>query len=353
MSATLAHENTHSFAPTVLPVARRGFFPASARAVLLNYFSAAAIILLGLAFYTFLPYYAGYFTPFQHGVLMAAAAVYLLALPLYYATFPDTHPVKCRLFWRAVRGVLACHRPRPEELNAVRAVGIKAFFMPLMVAWLIQGFSDLPKLWSAAADAGVIGFHYLCLSAIVLTDLSFFTVSYGLEHPRLGNEVRSAEPSILGWAFALICYPPFSTFIALPLLGWYEKEVPPYQSWWVALPVSLVMLGLMASYAWASVALGLRGGNLTNRGTVDRGPYQFVRHPAYLCKNLFWCVGAFPALIAAWGNWLAVGAVLLSSAAWFFIYTMRGITEEWHMKRDPEYRAYCERVRYRYIPGVW
>jgi len=35
------------------------------------------------------------------------------------------------------------------------------------------------------------------------------------------------------------------------------------------------------------------------------------------------------------------------------IYTVRALTEERHLMKDPEYRAYCKKVKYRFIPGVF
>jgi len=44
---------------------------------------------------------------------------------------------------------------------------------------------------------------------------------------------------------------------------------------------------------------------------------------------------------------------VLSLAAWTGIYTVRALTEERHLKADPDYRAYCDRVKWRYIPRLW
>ncbi|MCK7492814.1 MAG: hypothetical protein MZW92_15765 [Comamonadaceae bacterium] len=55
--------------------------------------------------------------------------------------------------------------------------------------------------------------------------------------------------------------------------------------------LNVLLLVLMAIYASASVALGLKAGNLTHRGIVARGPYAFIRHPAYTCKNMAWWIG--------------------------------------------------------------
>jgi protein-S-isoprenylcysteine O-methyltransferase Ste14 len=38
---------------------------------------------------------------------------------------------------------------------------------------------------------------------------------------------------------------------------------------------------------------------------------------------------------------------------WSFIYFLRAVTEERHLSSDPDYLAYCKRVPYRFIPGVF
>jgi protein-S-isoprenylcysteine O-methyltransferase Ste14 len=40
-------------------------------------------------------------------------------------------------------------------------------------------------------------------------------------------------------------------------------------------------------------------------------------------------------------------------AAWGTIYFLRSVTEEQFLSRDPEYVAYCQRVKYRFIPGIY
>lgn len=352
-------------------------FQASLPAVVLNYSCAAALLLIGFQFYTTVPEWLGpvwadavarlkaqwpdvnfpayvntYGAANAGPTLHYALIAYLIALPVYYATFPDTFAVKSRLFWRGVVGLLTLRRPDAAEAVALRAVAVKAFFMPLMLVWLVPAVMNLPATVAWATDKGFIGFYHVALMLIIIVDLSCFTVAYGVEHPRLGNEIKSVEPTVLGWAVALMCYPPFNPISAWAL-GWYEVDTPPYTTPGLAEATGILMLLLMGTYAAASVALGLRGGNLVHRGVVDRWPYSVVRHPAYLCKNLFWCVGAVPALIAVWGRPYPMACVVLSSAAWFGVYTLRALTEERHLMRDPAYQEYCTRVKYRYIPGVW
>ena len=98
-------------------------------------------------------------------------------------------------------------------------------------------------------------------------------------------------------------------------------------------------------YVWATLAFGLRFSNLTNRGIITRGPYRFVRHPAYAAKVVSWWCEAVP----IFGSFLQLFFFL----GWVSIYFLRAITEERHLKADPCYRAYCDAVKHRFVPGVW
>ena len=44
---------------------------------------------------------------------------------------------------------------------------------------------------------------------------------------------------------------------------------------------------------------------------------------------------------------------LITIAVWAFIYYMRALTEERHLLKDPEYQAYTEKVKYKFIPGLF
>jgi protein-S-isoprenylcysteine O-methyltransferase Ste14 len=104
-----------------------------------------------------------------------------------------------------------------------------------------------------------------------------------------------------------------------------------------------------------------RASNLTNRGIVSWGPYRYVRHPGYLGKNLFWLMTLLPAFVPntagfqfSWLNYsLSCICVLCGFLCWGTVYFLRAVTEERFLGRDPEYAAYCQRVKWRFIPGVY
>ncbi len=81
-----------------------------------------------------------------------------------------------------------------------------------------------------------------------------------------------------------------------------------------------------------------------NRGIVARGLYRAVRHPIYL--GYLVTHGAF--LAAHPTGWNALVLVAADAAL-----VLRALQEERTLAGDPAYVAYCARVRWRFVPGVW
>jgi protein-S-isoprenylcysteine O-methyltransferase Ste14 len=242
---------------------------------------------------------------------------------------------------------------------------LKCFYAPLMVMFLFEHTTNLlangtfifRHLDALKANfLAVFNSHgyWFLLQLILFLDVAFFTIGYLVEHPRLKNEIRSVDPTWLGWAVTLACYPPFNNFVS-QMLGWSVAEFPQFTDPMVHVAANSLLLLLMAIYTSASVALNLKGSNLTHRGIISHGPYRFVRHPAYACKNLAWWIGVAPAVMAAWPVSVPGALTIAGSAfAWSAIYVLRALTEEDHLRKvDGEYDAYCRKVPYRFIPGVY
>lgn len=81
-----------------------------------------------------------------------------------------------------------------------------------------------------------------------------------------------------------------------------------------------------------------------NRGVVVGGPYRFVRHPIYLGYFIY-NVGF---LLPSFG----LRNLLVLLVLWT-MQLVRIVREERVLRRDPAYQAYMQRVRYRFIPGVF
>jgi protein-S-isoprenylcysteine O-methyltransferase Ste14 len=341
---------------------------------------AASFLFVTVAFlsYRFAPHIAGlrdagYPALGLEGVevLTAAYAGFSLLLLLFYFTEKTPRKSKSIAALRAATALLTSPLrvwreglPYEDRLGLLTML-LKGFFAPLMILSLFDFTDNLvsnadflftyPELLTTRflEVFNSHGFWFL-LQIIVFVDVLFFTVGYLVEHPRLKNEIRSVDPTLLGWGVAIACYPPFNGVVA-SILGWGGTEFPQFDHPGVHLTMNFLLLGLMAIYASASVALNLKASNLTHRGIISHGPYRYVRHPAYVCKNLAWWIGTVPATIAAWelSPWSAL-LVIGSTASWTGIYALRALTEEDHLRTvDGEYDAYCTKVPYRFIPRVY
>jgi len=81
-----------------------------------------------------------------------------------------------------------------------------------------------------------------------------------------------------------------------------------------------------------------------NRGIVDKGPYLLVRHPiyaGYLVSHL--------AFIAAYPTQWNIAVVVISDAA----LVWRALFEERLLRQDERYQAYCVRVGWHLVPGLF
>ena len=242
---------------------------------------------------------------------------------------------------------------------------LKGFFGPLMLLSLFDFTRNLVAngayllSHASAIETDFLrifnshGYWFL-FQVILFMDVVFFTIGYVVEHPALKNEIRSVDPTWVGWAAALACYPPMNSLTA-QMLGGNVSDFPQFADPTVHVVVNCLLLLLMAIYASASVALNFKASNLTHRGIISHGPYRFVRHPAYIAKNAAWWLGTIPAASAAWQQSASSALLVVGSAiAWSALYALRAITEEDHLRKiDGEYEAYCLKVPYRFIPGIF
>ncbi len=321
-----------------------------------------------------------------HALLLGLVALYAVALIPYYLRYPWLHS-KAFVFLqglcfaarrarrptsraRAARAALDRTRwPLKTSLSpAARQAGLalllKFYFAPLMINWCLGHAGDmgnsLSQAWQQIRD-GVSGralfdgsLYWACFQAILFIDTLLFTLGYIVEMPSLRNRIRSVDPTFFGWFICLACYPPFNDFTGR-FLEWQSSDFPQFQNDALHFTANVTLLAALAVYSWASIALGFKASNLTNRGIVGHGPYSWVRHPAYAAKNFAWWLGAIPnlAFIFASGDWRHGAYALFALTGWTTIYVLRALTEERHLLLAGNgYAEYISRVRWRFIPGL-
>ncbi len=222
------------------------------------------------------------------------------------------------------------------------AWAVKGFFLPLMFGYATRNVVSLATgqdLLQGTPDFGRV-FEWT-FTTLYFIDVVWGAVGYLWSLRLTDSHVRSTEPSALGWVVALMCYEPISRGL---WPAWFAYDAGrPWGHWLAASPLlyqawgSLILL-LTGVYAWATVSFGLRFSNLTHRGIVTNGPYRWVRHPAYLAKNLSWWLITMPFMVAGDpAHNLRLCAMLLLVNG---LYALRARTEARHLLHDPVYQAY-------------
>lgn len=279
------------------------------------------------------------------------------------------------------------------EKTAILAWIVKLFFAPLMIFWLsshvfnlinhlYQSYNNLYVINSSFLDFFNSNLFWLCFTAILFFDVFFFTLGYLIEIPYLKNKIKSVDPTFLWWFVALICYPPFNSYLTdlwwvssmlnniFPwawvsffdnFIWWYSDDFPKFTNAYIHIFFNSLIILLMWIYTWASISLWFKASNLTNRWIISKWPYRFVRHPAYVCKNLSWWIGWLPILITyinhidllAFDKIKYTSLAIFSLSAWTFIYFMRALTEERHLSMDKDYLEYKKKVKYKFIPWIY
>lgn len=242
-----------------------------------------------------------------------------------------------------------------EEKVSVLFYLVKLFFTPVMLMFLIDNISSLMHLFSTLSitnlpqitKINILKIYFpFTFYLILVIDTLIFAFGYIFESRSLKNIVKSVEPTALGWLVALICYPPLNDLTG-KIFGWYSSDFSDFGNININLITASLSLIFFLIYLWASIALGFKASNLTNRGIVSHGPYKYIRHPAYSAKNLSWWLMAIPFIQTS-------GLVaILGLSVWTIVYYIRALTEERHLSQDIDYVEYSKKVKYMFIPGVF
>lgn len=126
-------------------------------------------------------------------------------------------------------------------------------------------------------------------------------------------------------------------WLIMPILGPGRPIVSP-------LVTDIVALCSLAIAAWGRLSLGRSIGFVpAQRELVERGAYRYMRHPIY--ASLF-----VSYLSTALRIYSPRNAVLIAIGMFWFV--LKSFVEEDFLRADPQYAAYMNRVRARWIPFV-
>jgi protein-S-isoprenylcysteine O-methyltransferase Ste14 len=339
-----------------------------------NYFSTLLFIFFAYIIYSHSSFYTNFintsihldilnFTLYVPYIFYSIVVLYIIFLIPFYVIYPESSKARIVInyFCKVVSGDNSYSQ---REKTALLAWIVKLIFVPLMITWLSQHiFTTINNTQHLLENTDLISSNFLvffnahffwtAFNLILFIDVLFFTLGYLIEIPKLKNTIKSVEPTLIGWAVVLLCYPPFNNYTG-NFISWYSTDFPQFWNMYVHIVMNLFLLGLMGIYAWASFSLWLKASNLTNRGIIKKWPYKYIRHPAYICKNTAWLIWWIPMILVAFNNeTLSLTSVLIGLWWWAFIYYMRAMTEENHLSMDPDYIEYKKQVPYKFIPKIW
>jgi protein-S-isoprenylcysteine O-methyltransferase Ste14 len=287
-------------------------------------------------------YAKGFYDPFKAAALLVLPGV-AIASPFYIA-YVDVRQVDPVDAYAQIGMLLGGTKPDKWDDLALHARTwiVKGFFLPLMFVFANNG---LVGLWAKSPPTAWNDFPAVFgwgIDLFYLLDVYLAAIAYTLTLRVLDSHVRSVDTTLGGWLVCLICYQPISEAVGGSYLN-YDAD----QLYWGAVfgpyPALYVLWGglilaLVLVYLLSTVSFGLRFSNLTNRGIISTGPYQWVKHPAYLSKNLSWWMISVPFIAGAgWPTALRSCVLLLLVN---LIYFLRAKTEERHLSADPAYRDY-------------
>ena len=195
--------------------------------------------------------------------------------------------------------------------------------------------------------AGTLGIPFFWAYLIVCSAL--FTAAALTIEPDLFQERIRPGGRPLQLRYYLLLLPPFAHWCIAGLdvgrFHWSDSVAPLLQVIGLAIfafALALITWAMSANRFFSSI---IRLQEDRGHRLVTGGPYRWVRHPGYIAGFLF-CMSSAVAL----GSWLA----MIPAAPCVPMLLNRTVAEDRFLKDNLEgYSAYAERVRYRWIPGIW
>lgn len=239
----------------------------------------------------------------------------------------------------------------PIDKTVLRSFFLKTSVKIVFVPFMYSGFLDnLSILLNTAWKFNVDAIGLLLFNFGISIDMLIGIFGYLFSSAIINNQIIDTDSNLLGWIFALLCYPP---------LVWIMRQVNDQQdslTWSDILPQGSLVFWVMfciinltwLMYWLATFEFGMTFSNLSYRRLIDKGVYRYTKHPAYISKNIYWWLYTLPFMGVAfvsiewWKNIL--GLIFVS-----LIYYGRAKSEERHLMKFSEYRAYCYEIEKRGI----
>ncbi len=192
--------------------------------------------------------------------------------------------------------------------------------------------------------------HLPFLWAVLGIQLAFSVIGIWLFPPELIRErmkPRGKDKDPFGTLILSVFFFAQLLIAVLDCTKWHLSDSVP-------LPLQLIALVVQAA-AWAGLywsmyvnqffSSAIRIQNDRGQTVISTGPYAWIRHPGYAFAALAFIFESF-----ALGSWLSAIPAILISAHMAYRTTLE---EKMLAEELPGYVDYSQKVRYRWVPGVW
>ena len=352
-----------------------------------HYVATSIIFILIFYFSMFCPPYANNITNenIDYSVILGFFAIgYILFAPIVYLVFKPKTILESRsltilgYFKRQfVRGLpleayLNNITPTEKEKQAMTILFMQVFFATFTAHMLCENYIPnlsynldflvvmldqariLTQASGLAAGLGqfIIDTSDIWLKLIFTITTFVYLISYLTDSPLFKNRIKSVDTTPLGIISCICCYYPV-TILTFSFLKVTNENLLPVNNPKLLIALNIITILANLGILIATLRLGTKVGNLTNRGIVTGFPYNIVRHPDYSMQIVYIIATTIPLYLSANIPSFEKFMMTLTTLAWIYIYYLRAITEERHLIKDEKYQEYCKKVRHRFIPKLF
>lgn len=261
--------------------------------------------------------------------------------------------------------------PDKEEKQALIILFIKAFFGSYTLSLLCNKYLvQLDYNFDFLATVCRQSSYYIHSSGILNGILQFvddttdiwlslmftvvnivFALSYLTEFDGFKNKIKYADDTFLGIISCIMCYYPFM-LLTEKIIPIAMSDIVPVENDFLRLTLYILVLIINVIITLAVIRLGLKTGNLTNRGIVKGFPYNIIRHPQYSMQMFYIIFTVLAVCFTQKLTFIQYIIIIFGMLMWLGVYVIRSITEERNLIKDDDYKAYVSHVKYRFIPYI-
>jgi protein-S-isoprenylcysteine O-methyltransferase Ste14 len=196
-------------------------------------------------------------------------------------------------------------------------------------------------------DSGDVWIKLLGTITTIALAISYFSDSVITK-----NKIKSTDTTPLGILSCILCYYPI-TILTNKFLFITEETLIPVENQTLLAFLNLFIIIAHVAILIAVLRLGTKSGNLTNRGIETKFPYNIVRHPEYSMQIFYIILTTIPLLLYTDTSIVEKILIICATSCWIYLYYLRAITEERHLIKDEEYKNYCSKTKFRFIPKIF